>query len=155
MCEELATLRGQTTTHHDATSVTKDTGLASALMTTAGPVTADGVTNEQPDAEATSAEDAAALPGAVEDAVPREDAARADVDAPADAEVSRPGGDYQEHVAAEPEPSTDDVEDPGGVEDTRDAETDEVETAEDVAEDATTTATNALVSTNAVSVLAA
>ena len=125
------------------------------MMTTAGPVTADGVTNEQPDAEATSAEDAAALPGAVEDAVTREDAARrADVDIPEDAEVSRPGGDYQEHVAAEPEPSTD-VEDPGGVEDTRDAETDEVETAEDVPEDATTTATNALVSTNAVSVLAA
>lgn len=153
MCEELATLRGQTTTHHDATSVTKDTGLASALMTTNGPVTADGVTSEQTDAEATGAEDAAALPGAVEDAVPREDAARADVDAPADAEVSRPGGDYQEHLAAEPK--TDDVEDPGGVEDTRDAETDEVETAEDVPEDATTTATNALVSTNAVSVLAA
>lgn len=132
--------------------------MASASMTTAAPVTADSDT--ETDAEATGAEDAAALPGAVEDAVTPEDATRADVDAPADAEVSRLGGDYQEHVAAEPktdvaaEPKTDDVEDPGGVEDTRDAETDEVETAV-VAEDATTTATNALVSTNAVSVLAA
>lgn len=122
------------------------------MMTTAGPVTADGVTAEQTDAEATGAEDAAALPGAVEDAVTPEDAARADVDAPADAEVSRPGGDYQEHVAAEPK--TDDVEDPGGVEDTRDAETDEAETVV-VAEDAITTATDALVRTSAASVLAA
>lgn len=123
--------------------------MASASITTAAPVTADMDT--ETDAEATGAEDAAALPGAVEDAVTPEDAARADVDAPVDAEVCRPGGPGD--VVAEPK--TDDVEETDDVEDTRDAETDEAETAVDVAEDVAATATDALVRTSAASVLAA